>query len=94
MKQQEPLTETKRSQDIQAAVEPNDYLPNWHCKAEGQRISDTLRLGRKNKPKNNRQEQTRMLAQGCFGSDNQYITHCRIFPTLRKGSGTMFVLCK
>lgn len=34
MKQQEPLTETKRSQDIQAAVEPNDYLPNWHCKAD------------------------------------------------------------
>lgn len=63
---------------------------NAMLKQAGQRISDTLRqeLGGENKSQNKGEEQT-SVGQGCFRPSNKYINHCRIFPMLRKGNGTL-----
>lgn len=59
-------------------------------KQAGQRISDTLKheLGGKNKPKNNRQEQTRVLAQGCFRPDSNMLTIVQSFLCSGKATGS------
>lgn len=86
MKQQEPLSKTKRSQD-RSSSSWTKWLPfklalqGWKRWDKG--FQTHLGWGGKTNPKIS-QVQTRMLAQGCFRSDSKYINHCGVFPVLRK----------